>query len=493
MSKATSIKRSTVIFLLIYLLSILSWCSAISSENPDSQIGEAVILHTNDIHGHIKPVLKRNFINLGTMLVSGYANIATVVENVEDREPDTIYVDAGDWITGGFICDYYKGMPMIELMNQLVDVATIGNHEFDWGVDNLNSMLSEARFDVVVANVVPADENGKKLVNVKPFVIKDVGHIRLGIIGVVTDYTPKITNPDNVRGIKFLSPISMVKSYARYLKPKVDQIVVLSHLGVRYDKELARRVDIPLLIIGGHSHTLLKEPITYNKDNSKTYIVQAGKYGYFVGKVVLRKMSNGKVELKSYHVIPVIDEAIPDNPGISELISQLERDIAPIANKVVAYMKNYHSRESIAKFVAYAAMREANAQIGAMNIGGIRTDIQPGEFKYEDLYALYPFHDHLVIIELKGRDLIEAAHRARSEKNLLFYNLTILENGDVLYNDKLVDPNATYRIATTDFMASGGDGYIEFTRGKHIHTGKLFRDVIGKYLEQLDEFYGALR
>lgn len=271
-------KQIVFIITLLFSLSIFA-----QNEN------KLVILHTNDTHSQIEAFGDQAGDNKGK---AGLARRATIIKNIRKQYPNILLLDAGDFIQGTPYFNMFGGELEVKAMNQLgYDVVTLGNHEFDNGVDFLANMLKNAKFDVVSANY---DVSNTALKNtVKPYVIKNVNGIKVGIIGLNVRPNGLISDK-NFEGIRFLNPIEEVNHYARILKEdeKVDLVIALSHLGYQSDSQFSdkkvaaesRNVDV---IIGGHSHTFLPEPVKVdNLDGKPVLITQSGSKGMNVGKLI---------------------------------------------------------------------------------------------------------------------------------------------------------------------------------------------------------------
>lgn len=271
-------KQIVFIITLLFSLSIFA-----QNEN------KLVILHTNDTHSQIEAFGDQAGDNKGK---AGLARRATIIKNIRKQYPNILLLDAGDFIQGTPYFNMFGGELEVKAMNQLgYDVVTLGNHEFDNGVDFLANMLKNAKFDVVSANY---DVSNTALKNtVKPYVIKNVNGIKVGIIGLNVRPNGLISDK-NFEGIRFLNPIEEVNHYARILKEdeKVDMVIALSHLGYQSDSQFSdkkvaaesRNVDV---IIGGHSHTFLPEPVKVdNLDGKPVLITQSGSKGMNVGKLI---------------------------------------------------------------------------------------------------------------------------------------------------------------------------------------------------------------
>ena len=243
------------------------------------QQAEIRILHLNDFHGFVDP-----YQPLGSdELLGGIAYLSYKVNELRKEKPSML-LSAGDMIQGNNWANLFQGKSVIELMNEMkFDAMVLGNHEFDFGQEALQKRISEATFPVLGANV-------KGLNGLKPFVIKEVEGVKVGIIGIVTEETPVATHPRNVVGMKFISPIEAVDQYIRELKSKVDVMVVLSHIGFPADRVLGEKGEGIDVIVGGHSHTKIIKPVSIGN----TLIVQAWEHGKALGVLDLM-VKDGKI------------------------------------------------------------------------------------------------------------------------------------------------------------------------------------------------------
>src|SRR5262245_11179141 len=245
-----------------------------------------VIMHTNDIHGHILPE-------------KGAGGLAMVATIVKQQRPD-ILLDAGDMFTGSVLSDTSYGEPVIAVMNRMGFRASIlGNHEFDFGLEKLRDRVRQAEFPVLSANVVlPFEGVGKTRV------IRAKG-IRFGIVGLTTEETPITTHPKNMTNVQVLDIVHALDENLPRLRKSSDFVIVLGHLTPEEELRVARAFPEIKLIIGGHSHKELVEPIRQRD----TTIVRTGSFGRFVGRIdldfdgsVLKKTSAQLIEVKA--VVP---------------------------------------------------------------------------------------------------------------------------------------------------------------------------------------------
>lgn len=245
------------------------------------------ILHTNDTHSQIDP-LPENDANAGK---GGVARRATLVKRIRKENPNTLLVDAGDVLQGTPYFNFYKGEVEYKAMSAIgYDVGTLGNHEFDNGVEALAKALSFANFDIVSANY---DVKGTLLEQrVKRYVVKTVAGIRVGLFGLGVSPVALIT-PDNFKGVTYIDPVIAAKDVVKKLREeeRCGLVVCMSHLGYnddtqRGDRLVASQIDGIDFIASGHTHTFMKEPVTQTQPcGAKTMIFQVGKSGIYVGRV----------------------------------------------------------------------------------------------------------------------------------------------------------------------------------------------------------------
>ena len=254
------------------------------------------ILHTNDTHSQIDP-LPANDANAGK---GGIARRATLVKRVRKENPNTLLVDAGDVLQGTPYFNFYKGEVEYKAMSAVgYDVGTLGNHEFDNGVEALAAALKFANFDIVSANY---DVKGTALEPlVKRYVVKTVGGIRVGLFGLGVSPVALIT-PDNFKGVTYIDPVIAARDVVKKLREdeRCALVVCMSHLGYnddtqRGDRLVASQIDGIDFIASGHTHTFMKEPVTQTQPcGAKTTIFQVGKSGIYVGRVDFT-FRNGKL------------------------------------------------------------------------------------------------------------------------------------------------------------------------------------------------------
>jgi len=291
-------KEAKNILIIIFLPIIIVIFFSYSIEA--GEVKKLTVLYTNDLHTHLLPFNLKELKNRG-----GIISLTSLICKIREENEEIILLDAGD-----FLQDYYdiptsllKGKPMIEWMNKIgYDAAVLGNHEFYYGPQGLEDRLKEINFPLLSANI-------RGINKVSPYIIREINDVRVGIVGLTTlDYIPF----QRFLNLKFSNPILTAKKYVKLLSSKVDILIFLNHLGFGADKYLAKEVSGIDLIIGGHSHTKIDKPININN----TYIVQAFKWGTYLGKIEIgiEKDEKGKYLLSriKHNLIPVLNDIKSD-------------------------------------------------------------------------------------------------------------------------------------------------------------------------------------
>ena len=280
--------------------------------------GETLItvLHTNDTHSQIDPILPNDSTYPGK---GGVARRATLVKRIRKENPNTILIDAGDVLQGTPYFNFYKGEVEYKAMSLIgYDAGTLGNHEFDNGVAALATALQFANFDIVSTNY---DVRGSALERkVKTHAVKVVGGVRVGLFGLGISPEGLIT-PDNFKPVKYLDPVRMARDAVQLLREqeKCTLVLGMSHLGYYPnpksaddigDTQVAAQVDGIDFIAGGHTHTFMERPVVQKTPGGKgTIIFQVGRSGIYVGRVDFT-VKDSKVTAHAGRLLDLRDESL---------------------------------------------------------------------------------------------------------------------------------------------------------------------------------------
>ena len=249
------------------------------------------ILHTNDVHSHIEPFSKDHseFPNKG-----GFERRATLISEIRRQNPNTLLFDAGDIFQGTPYFNFYSGEIEFKLMSMLgYDAVTIGNHDFDNGMDGLDKQLPNAKFDIISSNY--DFKNTILESKVSDYKIYNKSGIKIGVFGLGIELEGLVSK-DLYKETKYLDPIDVANDTAKKLKEteNCDLVICISHLGYKYEKFPNKVSDLNLakstknidLIIGGHTHTFMNKPVVVkNKLGNDVLINQVGCFGLYLGRI----------------------------------------------------------------------------------------------------------------------------------------------------------------------------------------------------------------
>ncbi len=450
--------KKAIIVLIALFIAVLSW-----ADQP------FCILHINDLHSHLDPAKDDDGTESG-----GIARIATLVGGIkamnEKQGIPTYFFVAGDAISGTPYSTVFDGeATFAALDNAGVDAMTLGNHEFDFGQDNLRGLMEKADFPIISANVYESE--GAGLTDFADSYVVLGEDPRLLVIGLTTPETTYTTNPKNVIGLTFGNPAEVSIDILSEETGEYEVAVGLTHLGFAADKKMAEGVPELDIIVGGHSHTLLEQP-EYVGD---TAIVQAGCYGHYVGRLDAVYTDAGTVEVTEYQMLPVTGD-LGDNPKVEGVLKGYRERLGDEMNKIVADIPAQitagacREAETVFGDVLTDVMREiSGADIAFSNGGGIRANLGPGQISIGDVLTALPFSSTIVTATLTGEQLQAVFDYCASKQTpgggfLQVSGMTVKYNTgksaeNIVIGGEPLDPEKQYKIAANDFLMAGGDGY----------------------------------
>jgi 5'-nucleotidase len=282
---------------------------SLSSFSTPRDIKKITILHTNDVHSHIDPFPADHPKNPN---LGGAARRAAIIEGIRKEEKNVLLLDAGDIFQGTPYFNYYGGELEFKLMSMMqYDLATMGNHDFDNGIDSFYAQLPHAKFDFVSANYDFKNTILNDIVKPYKIIIKD--GIKIGVFGLGVQLDG-LVDKKLYKETVYNNPIEVAQDMTRILKEekKCDLVICLSHLGFKYKDEPEKPSDILLaqktknidLIIGGHTHTFLDKPvIEKNSDGKDVLINQVGCFGLNLGRIDFYLSNNNEVINKGKNII----------------------------------------------------------------------------------------------------------------------------------------------------------------------------------------------
>jgi 2',3'-cyclic-nucleotide 2'-phosphodiesterase (5'-nucleotidase family) len=486
--------KRTLRLVFALLFSFLFWAAA--SQAADTL--KLTILHMNDPHAHYLPYAEPGVQGL----VGGFARAQTVIKEVRARNQaegrHTLLLMAGDLLMGTPFSTAFKGKLGVTLMNKMkFDAMSVGNHEFDYGKDNLLVNLKPLMdFPLLSANIkTSSGENLFQGVIEKKFSDSDT---RLVIFGLTTTQTPSTSHPSNVKGLIFDDPLTTTKRILEGVSDK-DLVIALTHIGVHEDKILAESSPKIDVIIGGHSHTTIPEPLRV----CRTLICQAGAYSRYVGELDL-DFTDGKITKYKGQLIE-LTSAIKEDEEIVSIIAEykakMDSHLGEVIGKTDVFLDGTRSslrsgkETNLGKLVAYNMAAGSHSDVALINGGAIRGSIQEGDITLSSVYTALPFPDTIVKMNFSGKDLVAVLQRGAefepgSGAKLQTFGLTATtDNGTVKIHkirEQPFDPKKKYSVAITDFLAAGGDGYTLLKEnGENLYnSGPLINDLLINYIRE---------
>ena len=473
------------------------------------------VVHTNDVHGRIEE---------GTDGSLGYAKLSTLLKMGRSVTDNILVLDAGDVLHGTNLANVFEGESVGQLLAMLgYDAVAPGNHDFNYGADRLielADMSSQIGGPVVLAaNILDGDGN----LVFQPYQVYDFNGFDVVVIGLSTPDTKTKSHPKNTEGLTFWDD-----SYTLYAQQAIDlaneigdYVIVLGHIGMDADGSsgitsdwICSNLDGIDLFVDGHSHTVLEN----GQEVNGTLIVSTGQYMNNIGLVQV-SVVDGVALGESAMLIPaseVIDPStsalaqslgishVADDPEVIAFIDQLNAELEQRFSQVVASVpmdldgEREHVRTGVtnlSSLICQAMTAETGADFTIVNGGGIRASIPAGPVTLGDINNVLPFTNTVAVCEITGAQVLEALEFGYSllpETNGAFSqsDLQVVYSSSNPAGERIVsvslpdgtplDVDATYTVATNDFMAAGGDGYTMF--GRVVQEGRQLNEVFADYL-----------
>ncbi|TMU87479.1 bifunctional metallophosphatase/5'-nucleotidase [Bacillus sp. BHET2] len=507
-----SIHKWTLVVLLVMLYVI---GSSFSSEDKEKLI-PIQLLGVNDFHGQLETSR-----TVDGKQVGGAGYLAAYVKKVKKENVPSLLVHAGDMVGGSAPLSALKqDEPTIEFMNRLgFDVGTVGNHEFDEGVEEMKRLLNGgkhektgefggATFPYTVANVIDTETNEPIL---PPYVIKKVNGIPIGFIGIVTTETKYIVLPKGIKGLKFKDEVASINETVQDLKRKgVRSIVVLAHVSASSEMDGSRPsqelVDFaPLIddevdvIFGGHNHRHANTTV-----NGKL-IVESYSYGTAFSNVNIKIDPKTKdIVEKEANIVRTFHEGIEPDQEILKMVRTYGKGQNKLLNEVVGHSeetftkhKSVSGERTLGSILADSNRETMGADFGFMNPGGIRADLDKGDITWGKLYTMLPFGTNLVKMDVTGaqiKEILEQQWTGNFQTILQPSGLHFTWKKNAAHGEKIasltkedgkpISPENTYSIAITNYLATGGDGFTAFKKGTNVVNGPLTLDSFISYIHK---------
>lgn len=413
-------------------------------------VRKLTILHSNDLHARLLP---------DSNGLGGFAHLATVVRRERQGCSECLYIHAGDLVQGTPVSTLFKGTPVYQVANKLkFNAHTLGNHEFDYGYQQIPVFLKTAKFPVVSANVV--DANGK-LMTAKPYLIRKVNGIRVAIIGgAMSDLVEGFLTPRSAGPYRALPLVDTMARYAREVRQKADVVIVLGHIHQKEGSQIIQDVPEVNVVVEGHNHAGRKE---LEAIDGRVAVGCQG-YGRDLCKLELtvdRKQK--KLVSWKWTKIPIEAKSIPPAKDLQKLVDKWEKKVAEKVDVRIGESKREFLQADFRPLIEQAMLSEMKADFTYMNSGGVRDRLPKGVIQARHIWNIMPFDNKMMTARVKGSQVPAA-----------------------LRKDKPVEADKEYLIALPDYVATN-EGQVKslgIGRIKFEETDLYLRDVIIEWVKK---------
>jgi 2',3'-cyclic-nucleotide 2'-phosphodiesterase (5'-nucleotidase family) len=499
----------------------------------EAEIVKLTVVHTNDIHGGINPsdatFMNRDF----PPRLGGAASMVTLLRRlraeIEASGGHFLMMDAGDTFQGTPVGTLTKGRAVLDFMNSAgYDALSLGNHDFDEGKENCQELVARANFPVLAANLID-ETTGTTAEWVEPWIIKDYGNLRVGIIGLITPETENMSFPANVAGLDFAPMAPIVRESIEELRAQdVDVVLLVGHVGIPYSPEehfdrmeeegwpadddpRSTAMDVAHSVEGidaffcGHIHKGFDD--AWQMSNTHTLLFQTYGRGSGAGIVTLTVDTETNQILdydfwseRGYLVTFFEDQFWPESEMreyVGGEVRKAEAGMDQVIGRATGKFGRMGDGETpMGNAVCDAMLEESGADFAFTNLGGIRDEFGPGPVTPREVFQVLPFGNKMIVFRMSGELLREVIETRISGNHHGLY----VAGGKVVYNktrsdfDRVThfevggaiwDPEATYRVVTSDFL-SQGNADLKMLPGvpedQKTYTGKTMRQALEAWI-----------
>ncbi|WP_202079528.1 bifunctional metallophosphatase/5'-nucleotidase [Caldalkalibacillus salinus] len=508
-------KVLSVLFLSLTLVSSNVFAAPAGHDAYKERYIEVQLLGTNDFHGQLDV-----YSTVDGQMAGGAEYLAAYLKAYEEQNKNTLIVHAGDMVGASSpVSSLLQDEPSVEFMNRVgFDVGTVGNHEFDEGVEEMMRLIDGgehevtgefegANFPYTVANVV--DEETEEPI-LPPYIIKKVNGMPIGFVGVVTTDTENIVLPSGIEGVTFTDEATAINNAVEGLKAEgVKSIVVLAHVPASSDEDganpagevvdFAPQLDDEVdVILAGHNHSYTNAVV------DGKLIVQSYSYGTAFSKIDLQIDPRTKdIVQKEAKIITTYHDGIDPDSEIKDMVNGYVEAVDPLINRVVGQTNEIITRDqneagesALGNLVADSQRAAMDTDFAFMNPGGIRTDLDEGEITWGELYTMLPFGNSLVTMTLTGEQietLLEQQWAGSYPRILQLSGLHYTWDQNAPYGEKImsmtdhegqpIQPDGSYSVTVNNYIAEGGDGFTVLKEGENQTYGPLALDAMVEYIE----------
>lgn len=483
---------------IVVLFTVLIMCISCNKVTARAIENVVDILSFNDFHGNAIEQDK----NVGAAKLTG------VIKKYEEKENPNygvIVVSGGDIFQGSAISNLTEGQPEIDMIKAMkLQVSAVGNHEFDWGRQNIEKWQKEGNFKFLAANII--DKNTKETAKfVEPYKLIEKNGVKIAFIGLTTKDTVTSTKAENIEGLEFADYNETLNKYIKIVKKKgADAVIAVTHCDAYKDSnnseitgevaEIAKgKVEGLDAIISAHSHKFICETV------NNIPIVQAGFNGRGISKLSLKFDKNKLIGITPETIkFEGKESNLPIDEEVNDKVNKLQEKMKWILNDPVTVIDDrlnnedrYSNLTDLGVKVSETIRLAVGTEIAITNGGGIRRSLEKGEVKAKDMYEILPFDSYIETMKVSGAELKKIIQHGINPEEMgwiqfsgikVYCNPDTFEINDItLLNGENIKENEYYTLAANDFMVTGGDGY-DFSKVMDLkNTNLCIRDCVMNY------------
>jgi 5'-nucleotidase/UDP-sugar diphosphatase len=484
------------------LILVLALAVALAAQLPaGAPPRRLTVLYTNDIHAQLDPI-EATWLP-GKPRVGGMEALSGLIARLRSGRDDVILVDAGDLLTGPAVSTLTRGAGPFDLLDAMgYDALAIGNHEFDNSVPRLEELMWDTSVPVLSANTFWRGTDHRFS---RPYVVVRRGGLRIAVIGVIGSDAALVTLPAQVEELAFRDPAKEIAPLVAKLRPDVDLVVVLAHEGktgpMQVDAESRPDVqrdfdtDVRLaaavagidVLVGGHAHRGIDPP--YREPTHGTIIAQTFGHATTLGVLDLTLNAEGKgVASYTGRLERVLADGERPMPEVARRAAYWRGVVAemaaqPVCAATVPITRSYAGPSALGNLITDLMREHTKADVALYNAGGLRADLPAGTVTRADVTSVLPFNNRLVVLRLRGTAVRAALEQGLSEEHGMVQQSGMVVRFDprapsghrlvsATVNGRPLADEATYLVATIDFLAQGGDGYSSLATGGTVSTAR---------------------
>lgn len=461
----------------------------------NSEFKVITVFATSDIHGHLEPYKPRD----AKYDIGGLAKMSKIIKDFRQKQPNTLLVDVGDAPYNTNITNLFEGASAIDVMNEMnYDAMAIGNHDFDFPFSVMERNAANADFQFLSANTYYNDEYPEFL---KPSIIKEVDGVKIGIMGLTDDQSKYYTHPKNVEGITLKEQFESAQKAVNDIKGESDIVIALAHIHGN-NPVLPTKVDGIDIEIGGG-----QDVVGFPQDINGTWLISPGKHAEVLNQININVLKNEMIGFNFAHMF--ITENLEADEATNNIIEGYESKLDDKMKEVIGETtveldgerQTVRLKESnLANAIADSLRELTGADIALQNGGGVRASINGGEITMEEIYAVLPFDNTVVMVEASGETIWKTLeHGVSSYPSAAggFLQVSGLEYTfdaskevgsrivEVLVDGKPIDKQKTYKVVSNDFLTGGGDKFtmLKDETKEILKTKSYLRDAFVEYLQ----------